>query len=120
MFGLFGLGMWLSSCNTGSLIRWKMVAGSVSIALIIGCRPQLVLIFILAVPIFWNETIKERLFFSKKGILNTVLVMLPFIIVGVAMMAYNAARFHSPFDFGANYNLTGNDMTHRGWVACTL
>lgn len=116
MFGLFGLGLWLSSCNTGSLIRWKMVAGSVSIALIIGCRPQLVLIFILAVPIFWNETIKERLFFSKKGILNTVIVMLPFIIVGVAMMAYNAARFHSPFDFGANYNLTGNDMTHRGWV----
>ena len=26
-------------------------------------------------------------------------------------MAYNAARFGSPFDFGANYNLTSNDMT---------
>ena len=30
-------------------------------------------------------------------------------------MAYNAARFGSPFDFGANYNLTSNDMTHRGF-----
>ena len=30
-------------------------------------------------------------------------------------MWYNAARFGSPFDFGANYNLTSNDMTHRGF-----
>ena len=29
-------------------------------------------------------------------------------------MWYNAARFGSPFDFGANYNLTTNDMTLRG------
>ena len=32
-------------------------------------------------------------------------------------MWYNAARFGSPFDFGANYNLTTNDMTGRGFVA---
>ena len=31
-------------------------------------------------------------------------------------MWYNYARFESPFDFGANYNLTSNDMTHRGFV----
>ena len=30
-------------------------------------------------------------------------------------MWYNYARFGSPFDFGANYNLTGNDMTKRGF-----
>ena len=31
-------------------------------------------------------------------------------------MWYNALRFGSPLDFGASYNLTTNDMTHRGWV----
>ena len=31
-------------------------------------------------------------------------------------MWYNAARFGSPFDFGANYNLTSNDMTRRGFA----
>ena len=30
-------------------------------------------------------------------------------------MYYNYIRFGSPFDFGANYNLTFNDMTKRGF-----
>ena len=30
-------------------------------------------------------------------------------------MYYNYIRFDSPFDFGANYNLTTNDMTSRGF-----
>ena len=30
-------------------------------------------------------------------------------------MYYNYVRFGSPFDFGANYNLTTNDMTVRGF-----
>ena len=30
------------------------------------------------------------------------------------MMYYNYTRFESPFDLGANYNLTFNDMTKRG------
>ncbi len=30
-------------------------------------------------------------------------------------MYYNAARFGSPFDFGAAYSLTSNDMTKRGF-----
>jgi len=41
--------------------------------------------------------------------------MAPFVLAGVAVMAYNAARFGSPFDFGATYNLTSNDMTKRGF-----
>lgn len=41
--------------------------------------------------------------------------ILPYIIVAAGVMYYNAARFGSPFDFGANYNLTFNDMTLRGF-----
>ena len=41
--------------------------------------------------------------------------MAPFIIVALLLMYYNYARFGSPFDFGANYNLTSNDMTKRGF-----
>lgn len=32
-------------------------------------------------------------------------------------MYYNYIRFGSPIDYGANYNLTTNDMTQRGFVA---
>ena len=38
------------------------------------------------------------------------------VLFGAVVMWYNAARFGSPFDFGANYNITSNDMTHRGMV----
>ena len=30
-------------------------------------------------------------------------------------MLYNKARFGSPFNFGASYSLTSNDMTQRGF-----
>jgi hypothetical protein len=36
------------------------------------------------------------------------------------MMFYNFARFHSPFDFGATYNLTDNDMTSYGFVPARI
>jgi drug/metabolite transporter superfamily protein YnfA len=38
----------------------------------------------------------------------------PYVIVAAGIMGYNYARFGSITDFGANYNLTVNDMTKRG------
>ena len=35
-------------------------------------------------------------------------------VVAACLMIYNYKRFGSVFDFGANYNLTTNDMTKRG------
>ena len=40
----------------------------------------------------------------------------PYLVVAAGIMLYNHARFGSLTDFGANYNLTVNDMTQRGWV----
>ena len=45
---------------------------------------------------------------------NTVCVIAPFVIIGCALLWYNYIRFGNVMDFGANYNLTSNDMTHRG------
>lgn len=39
----------------------------------------------------------------------------PYVLVAAGVMYYNAVRFGSPFDFGATYSLTSNDMTHRGF-----
>ena len=43
------------------------------------------------------------------------MTILPFLIIAAGLMFYNFKRFNSPFDFGANYNLTTNDMTKRGF-----
>lgn len=41
-------------------------------------------------------------------------LLVPFVLVAAGVMWYNWARFDSPFDFGAAYNLTFNNMTMRG------
>lgn len=111
-FTLFGLGLWMgASKRHGRLSKLALAGGALLIALNLGCRPQFILSAFLAFPIFVRE-IRERLFFSVRGIVNTLCVVLPFLLIGVCAMLYNHARFGSYFDFGAAYNLTGFDMVH--------
>lgn len=92
-----------------------MALGSLCMALVAGCRPQMELFAVLCLPIFWPQYIRQKRLRSKQGITEAIAFVLPVILVALGLMAYNAARFGSPFDFGANYNLTSNDMTHRGF-----
>ncbi len=121
MFAVWGLSFWLSAerkNKSGSTVlsSGRLAAGSLCIALTSGCRPQFLLSAFFGVILFWNYAFKTRELFSKKSMKQTVSACLPFVIVGLIVMWYNFARFGSPFDFGANYNLTTNDMTHRGIV----
>lgn len=114
-FSLLGLSFYISASLDDSLGRGKrLFFGSLCLALVAGCRPQLLMGYLLAIPLFWKPIFKDRTLFSKKSIKQTVCLILPFIVVASLLMYYNYARFWSPFDFGANYNLTTNDMTKRG------
>ena len=118
-----GLGNWISATNDdGSLSRNRLLLGGVLVALTLPCRPAFILCSLIAFPIFAHQITVERRFFSfsKDALLNTALVILPFIIVAIPCMVYNQARFGSPFDFGATYNLTGTDMTRRGFVLARI
>lgn len=113
-FALLGLALWLRALRGEKLRRIPLFFGSLSMAAVAACRPQLLLLAFLAFPIFW-QTIREKKLFSRTSVTETVLALLPFALVAAPLMWYNAARFGSPFDFGANYNLTTNDMTLRGF-----
>ncbi len=121
MFGLFGLALWISAEQTDQkgetrIVPWRLGLGSLLIALIAGCRPQLLIIIAIGIMFYWKAVFKERTLFSKSSVKQTTALCLPFVVVAAAVMWYNYARFGSPFDFGANYNLTTNDMTARGLV----
>ncbi len=115
MFTAAGLWCWLSGLNRERGKAFRYLAGSLCMALTAGCRPQFLLFSLLAVPLFWDEVFHERTLFSAKGAGRTAALGLPFVLVAAGLMYYNAIRFGSPFDFGASYSLTSNDMTHRGW-----
>lgn len=125
-FTVWGLYLWISySAKTGRFKNWRLFAGSLCMALVAGCRPQLVLASFLAIPIF-AEQLKEMLQDMKarknigRHILFGTAFCFPYIAVAAFLMWYNAARFGSPFDFGAAYNLTTNDMTKRGFHIARL
>lgn len=88
--------------------------GSFCMALTAGCRPQFILFAALAVVLFWERVFVKRELFSKKGWRQTAALVVPYVLIAAGLMAYNALRFGSPFDFGASYSMTSNDMTHRG------
>ena len=116
-----GLWQWLAAANTPVQRRAPLLAhlalGSVCMALVAGCRPQMELFAVLALPIFWQRCVAEKRLCSRAGAGEALAFALPFVLVAAGLMWYNAARFGSPFDFGANYNLTSNDMTRRGFAA---
>ena len=61
---MLGLWLWLSAASTpvekrGALVV-KLVFGSLCVALVAGCRPQMELFAFLAVPIFWPRYIGPK------------------------------------------------------------
>lgn len=117
MLAFAGLYFWITSIDKKQdFIKWRLCLGSICMSLIAGTRPQVLMASFLAVPLFWNKVFRDRKLFSKKSIIDTVIFIFPYIISAAAVMWYNYVRFGSVFDFGANYNLTTNDMTKRGFV----
>jgi len=115
MFTSAGLWFYLAGLNREKKKAVFYAAGSLCMALNAGCRPQFLLFAVLAAALFWEEAFKKRTLFSKKGAGQTLALALPYAVVAAGIMYYNAVRFGSPFDFGAAYSMTSNDMTHRGF-----
>lgn len=92
--------------------RSGLVLASLSWALILACRPQVFLFAAVGMACVLAKAWSER---GRRYALARVLpcVVLPVVVVALALAVFNYLRFGSPLDFGASYNLTGNDMTHR-------
>ncbi len=139
-FGMPGLWCFLIA-GRGKEISLKYLGlGSLFTAFIAGCRPQLFLLMLPAAVLLWESAVhplaKSVTGIGKDGggkragegkdesgrkkadsqVLSAITVFaLPMLLVAAGLMYYNYSRFESVFDFGANYNLTMNDMRNRGF-----
>ena len=115
VLSVFGLYFWISSIDEKNELDYsKVFLGSLCVALTALSRPQFLIVAVFAL-IIYAPLIKERNPFISRKKVNLMLVgVMPFIVIGIVTMYYNYIRFGSVFDFGANYNLTSNDMTSRG------
>ncbi len=117
-----GLYFWLSSGGIEEggrpyLKIERLFLGSLCMAFVAPCRPQLLLGSFFSILLFWEFIFQKRMLFAwnKKGMLATFCFLSPYFVTAFWLMYYNYARFGSVFDFGANYNLTGNAMIYRGF-----
>lgn len=114
MLAIWSIALWMEAVHAGEIQSYsKLAAGSFLAALITGCRPPVFAIFIIGCFLVWIPLLKKERLHQKIKFL--IAFFAPFIPVALGMMYYNYMRFGSVFDFGANYNLTNNDMTKRGF-----
>ena len=112
-FSVWGLYFWMRG-RSSSHTKICYLLGSLCMALVVGCRPQLVLLSLVAIPLFWRTYITKRRICTREGIAEFSCLLAPFVVVAAGLMWYNYVRFGSFTDFGANYNLTVHDMPKRG------
>lgn len=115
-FGLLGIWSFLQIDRNGKHSLQYIGIGSLCMAMIAGCRPQLFLMILFPVLFFHKYIFSFKYFKSCRGIKTSAAFLFPMIIIAGFLMYYNYIRFGSVFDFGANYNLTFNDMRNRGFV----
>ncbi len=113
-FSTFGIYNWIYALYNENKRNLRFLVGSLCMALVAGCRPQLLILTILFVPLFFKKYLIDKEIKSKKGVVELILLLSPYVVVAIGLMYYNFIRFGSPFDFGANYQLTTNDVTNRG------
>lgn len=114
--GLLGTMCFLKAEKEEKLSPRLLGLGTFWVALVAGCRPQLLLFAIIPVILFRKQLFSVGFYRSANGKKSVLAVAVPLLVIGGLLMYYNFIRFGSPFDFGANYNLTTNDMRYRGWV----
>ena len=121
-FVMLALWQWLLAANQPAekhgRILFHLALGSLCMAFVAGCRPQMVLFAALCLPIFWQRYLpgKASVHRTKQGITEAVAFVLPVVLVAIGLMWYNAAPVRSAFLISVlTYNLTSNDMTRRGF-----
>ncbi len=88
-----------------------LVLAAIALTLTVWSRPTVALMCVAVFPLFIEFIFKIRKDTLKDGILTVASFALPLIAGALAVMWYNNARFGSPLDFGANYQLTVSDVS---------
>ena len=88
-----------------------LVLAAISLTLTVWSRPTVALMCVAVFPLFIEFIFKIKKETLKDGLLTVGSFALPLMAGAIAVMWYNNARFGSPLDFGANYQLTVSDVS---------
>lgn len=126
LLSALGLWLWLGASmprrrparpDAAPLKLGYLAGGALCIAANLGCRPAFSLVALLGIPLFWPQLkalydrIRQRSIGVWQALRMPMAVLVPAVCIVLPLLAYNAARFGSPLDFGNSYQFTVTDMT---------
>ena len=84
------------------------VIGGLLGALSFGCRPTVALANVVIIPLCVSYARSHKI--EKEDLKKIPLILIPYVVIGLLLMAYNYARFEDPFEFGQAYQMTFYDQ----------
>lgn len=87
-----------------------LAASGLSFILCVGCRPSMALSALILTPAFLF-ILSDKAYSLKRKIRCVASFLMPIAFGAAGLMWYNSARFGSPFDFGAAYQLTVSNIS---------
>ncbi len=106
-FSVCGLALVLAALQPGKTRLWLLSLGCLLMAAAVGCRPTSIIVSGLLLPLLVPAIIRRSS--NSKWALDwkaLSAVILPYLLVGVGLMAYNQVRFGSVTEFGRTYQLS--------------
>ncbi len=91
----------------------------VALSFLAMSRPNLLVYFVIAVPVYLN-TLFNKDFKASQKLCQVMSFAVPAALGAAFVMWYNYARFGSVTDFGANYQLTVHDVSEYGFSAALI
>jgi hypothetical protein len=91
----------------------RLLAASACLGLAVGARPDLIFVGALAAVawiVWWR---RDGLTDWRSRLRTAIVVLGPFAAIVLALLAYNAVRFDSPFEFGQRYQLAGVEVSKK-------
>lgn len=101
MFAVAGTLLLLKSIEKESVNRLKLFFACLCLALVVGCRPNLIFVSLLVPIVLWKYRSWKLLLF----------ISIPYVCVAIPLCMYNYDRFGSIFEFGQKYCTTVQNLT---------
>ncbi len=100
------------NCNRRIRRRVWFALSGLSLVLTLASRPTMVLYAAALIPPF-IAVLTERGRATSQKLIDACSFLVPLLIGVIPIMYYNYIRFDSPFEFGATYQLTLNDISYN-------
>ena len=105
--------LWLAFCALGRSKKWQRITllclSGIALVLAVASRPGMALSGAVLIPLFLGILFNKKCSLKDK-LSQAAAFVVPLVIGACGIMAYNNARFGSPLDFGAAYQLTVSDI----------